>query len=449
MRTTIGKFAATATGAAAFGSALLAAGPAVAAEGRIPDPTDAFRRQCPDGPKAPSELGMYFPDVVLCQEEPVNLPELMRTSDGRTVTTKEEWERVRRPEILRFFTEEMFGVRPVERPADLRFERLVPDRTAFGGTALRKRMVASFSGPRGSFRFSFTAFIPTAAKKPAGTFVHICCPRISSGDADPDTGLPNGYWPVREIIRRGYATIAYQPEELAWDEYHPRYIDGRFVSIDPDFTNDVYACFAERRTDRSWGMISVWAWGASRVADWIETEPSLDAGRIAVVGHSRCGKTALWCGATDERFALVCANESGCCGAKLNHVALPYAEPIGICNKCNPQWFCRAFRKYDGRDAWTPYDQHWLIALSAPRLVCIASASDDTGAGPWGEFLGARHASPAWRLYGREGLVEDGTYMIGRPYQDGSVGYHLRRGRHGLTAYDWDRYLDFADRHLK
>ena len=411
-------------------------------------PVDAFRRQCPDGPASPGDLGMEFPDVVLCRTEPVNLPELLKTSDGRTVTTKEEWEQVRRPEILRFFTEEMFGIRPVERPADLAFEELSPDKVMLGGKALRKRRIVSFSGPRGKFRFSFTAFIPTGKGKPAASFINICCPGRND-NIDPDLTLPNGYWPVRDIIARGYAAIAFQPEELAWDEYHPRYEDGRFRAIDPDFTNDVYACFAERRTDRSWGMISVWAWGASRILDWIETEPLLDAKRVAVVGHSRCGKTALWCGATDTRVALVCANNSGCCGAKLNHVALPYAEPIGMCTLCNPQWFCRAFNRFTGQDAVTPYDQHWLVALVAPRLVCIGSGSLDYGAGPWGEYLGGREASPAWELYGKKGLVGDGTYMIGRPYQEGSIGYHLRKGPHSLTAYDWACYMDFADRQLK
>ena len=140
---------------------------------------------------------------------------------------------------------------------------------------------------------------------------------------------------------------------------------------------------------------------------------------------------------------------SGCCGAKLNHVALPYAEPIGMCTLANPQWFCRAFGRFTGQDAVTPYDQHWLVALVAPRLVCIGSGSLDYRAGPWGEYLGGRHASPAWGLYGKKGLVEDGTYMIGKPYQEGSIGYHLRKGPHALTLYDWERYMDFADRHLR
>ena len=262
--------------------------------------------------------------------------------------------------------------------------------------------------------------------------------------------MKSGFFPVEEIVRRGYAAAVFKNTELASDAYFPTYAaDGTAVIQDPPFTNDVYACWAPERTRESWGAISVWAWGASRVLDWLETMPEVDAKRVAVVGHSRGGKTSLWAVASDSRFAMACVNDSGCCGAKLNHVAVSMSETIQQDNNNNPHWFARSYRQFDGRDAWLPYDQHWIAALIAPRLLCIASASNDTGAGPWGEFLTARYASPAWELYGKKGLVEDRPYAIGRAFQEGSVGYHLRPGGHDLAQYDWDRYLDFADRHLK
>ena len=146
---------------------------------------------------------------------------------------------------------------------------------------------------------------------------------------------------------------------------------------------------------------------------------------------------------------MVCANDSGAFGAKLNHVKVPYGGSLSLGNVSNPHWFCRACRQFNGREAKLPYDQHWLLALTAPRLLCIGSASEDTGAGPWAECLSARYASPVWELYGLKGLVEDGPYRIERPYQEGSVGYHLRRGGHTLSPYDWNRYMDFADKHLR
>jgi hypothetical protein len=144
---------------------------------------------------------------------------------------------------------------------------------------------------------------------------------------------------------------------------------------------------------------------------------------------------------------MACVNNSGCCGAKLNHVAVPLSETIGQDNNNNPHWFARSYRQFNGRDFLIPFDQHWIAALVAPRLLYIASASDDVGAGPWGEFLTARYATPAWNLYGTKGLVEDHPYVIGRPFHEGRVGYHLRAGKHDLNLKDWNFYMDFADRH--
>jgi len=230
----------------------------------------------------------------------------------------------------------------------------------------------------------------------------------------------------------------------------------------------VFPCFErlQDRNDKSWGTLSAWAWGASRVMDWIETEPLLDAKHVGVVGHSRGGKTSILAGATDERFAMTCVNCSGCGGAKLAHVDLPESEYYAIfLGSRVTYWFCGAFQRYcmnhDRRiekiDAWRKdwpfvaesmdFDQHELAALVAPRLLAIASATKDSGAGPVGEFHTARLASPAWELYGRKGLG-DGEYPPPQsPICGGDVSYHLREGKHDLTEYDWGVYMDFADAH--
>ena len=392
----------------------------------------------------------WVPNTLYDQSEPVGLPELMRTSDGRTVSSVADWESLRRPEILNFFTRNVYGERPVERPADLRFEPLGEDCEFPEIPAVRKRVRISFSGSRGSWSFNACVFVPkgASADKPVPAFLLICN-RALDRFADVDRRVRSGFFPVEEIVRRGYAAAVFKNTELALDDYHPSFaVDGTAVIQDPSFTNGFYACWAKERTETSWGAISAWAWGASRVLDWLETVSAVDARRVAVVGHSRGGKTALWAGACDVRFALVCANDSGCCGAKLNHVAVSLSETIRQDNANNPHWFCRAFRRFNGRDFVLPYDQHWLAALVAPRLLYIASASEDAGAGPWGEFLTARHTSPAWRLYGTVGLVENHPYRIDQPYVDGLVGYHLRKGPHDLTEFDWHRFMDFADRHL-
>ena len=385
------------------------------------------------------------PHPVVDTMPPVDLPELLKASDGTEIKTVEQWEAKRRPELLDFFTRNMHGTRPVERPADLKFTPISPDCEMLGGSMVRKQVRVSFSGKYGAWGFDILAFLPKSAK-PVPSFVLICN-RALEKNVDPELKVKSEFCPVEAIVRRGYAIAVFKNTQLGLDDYRPGIEDGKVVVQDPPFTNGFYACFEKERSYRSWGAISTWAWGASRVMDWIETVPAFDARHVAVIGHSRGGKTSLWAGATDTRFALVCVNDSGCCGAKLNHVAVSLSETIALDNLVNPHWFCRAFREFNGRDAHLPFDQHWLAALVAPRLLYIASASNDYGAGPWGEFLTARHASPAWELYGMKGLVEEGPFMVETPFHKGRIGHHLRRGGHDLNLYDWNRYMDFADAH--
>lgn len=398
-----------------------------------------------------SHLKDWVTGSMFDHSEPVDLPALLVGGDGSRVKGPADWEAVRRPEILKFLTDNVYGRRPVERPADLRFESIEPDRTMLDGRAIRKRVRICFSGPFSSWGFNACAFVPTSAteKRPAPAFL-LMCNRDLAKFANIDRTTKSDFFPVEELIARGYAAVVFKNTELALDDYHPRYReDGTAEIQDPPFTNGFYACWERERSERSWGAISVWAWGCSRVMDWLETVPTVDRGRVAVIGHSRGGKTALWAGATDSRFALTCVNDSGCCGAKLNRVPMSKSETIRLDNANNPHWFCRAFRAFNGRDAYLPYDQHWVAALVAPRLLYIASAHLDGGAGPWAEFQTARYASPAWGLYGLAGLVEDGPFAIESYFHKGCVGYHLRRGGHGLELWDWTKYIDFADRHMK
>ncbi len=359
------------------------------------------------------------------------LPDPLVTEDGEAVTNIEQWEQVRRPETLELFREQMFGHTPEDRPKSLSFEIVKEDPAAMDGEALFREVAIRFDAPHGQGKITLYVFYPTAPEGPVPVFLLIC--HRDPSNIDPTRTVKEDFWPAEEIVARGYAAAAFHISDLDPDEH-----DG--------FENGVHGLYEEsgkRRADNAWGALAAWAWGASRALDYLETDERADAERVAVVGHSRGGKTSLWAGARDERFALVVSNNSGANGAALARNRK--GEKIAFANENFPHWFARNYEQY-GNDPWSlPFDQHQLIALNAPRHVYVASAEKDHWADPEGEFLSTRFASPVWHLYGLQGVTVDQQPPVDEPVHGGHIAYHLRSGKHDLTLRDWNWFMDYAD----
>ena len=391
---------------------------------------------------------------------PYTLPELLKCEDGTVVNSADVWNAKRRPELLRLFEQHVFGKLPTGKtPLRAKVRSSVPD--ALDGMALRREVTVFFSeddnGPQMDLLIYTPANVTTAV--PAflgynfnGNHAVETDPRIHLTDSwmrnNKDQGIEDNKateasrgseasrWAVSTIISRGYGLVT-----IYYGDVDPDFDDG--------FKNGIHALFEKGNSPRAGdagGSISAWAWGLSRALDVLESDTAIDAKKMAVFGHSRLGKTSLWAGATDQRFAMVIANESGCGGAALDKRI--FGETVNRINTSFPHWFCINHRKYNNNEAEMPVDSHMLIALSAPRPVYVASAEEDTWADPYGEYLGLFHAGPAFRLFGKKVFESDKMPAVDSPVQ-ADVAYHMRTGKHDVTDYDWDQYLKFADTHLR
>ena len=373
---------------------------------------------------------------VMYREEGVpkyTLPDPLARGDGSRVGSAKEWEGGQRQRTLDLFATNVYGKSPA-KPAKVTFDVISVDDAAMGGKAVHKRVrITSYDAAGKSFAFEASLIAPKGAKGPAPAFVMINNRPVSS--ADPTRAQKNGFWPAEEIVARRYATAVFRTGDVDPDEDGPA---ARARGV-----RGVWPGGGGRVADGdAWGTIGAWAWGASRVLDWLETEPAVDAKRVAVIGHSRGGKTALWAGAQDTRFSIAISSCSGEGGASLSRRRL--GERVANLNKSFPFWFCGNYKKFDGKEDELPVDHHQLIALMAPRAVAVGSADQDLWADPRGEFLSVANAGPVFGLYGLPTISADEMPTIDTPLNRGHLHYHVRTGVHNLTPGDWGMYMDFA-----
>ncbi len=376
---------------------------------------------------------------------PYTLPDPLVMQDGRRVTTAKMWRDERRGELLGLFETHVYGRRP-PTPDGIRFRVVETLPAAMNGKATRKRIRVELAGQTGEDRaLTVHLLVPNQATKPVPAFIGVHLFDTNTAKPMPGTPLRQDVGEdlpaerlTEEILARGYAIATLNMEDFCPDDL-ARFRDGALAHLYPGRSGPPGAEEA--------GALATWAWGLSRALDYLQTDRDIDARRVAVIGHSRGGKAALWAGAQDQRFAMVISNNSGCGGAALSR--RNYGETIGSITSIFPHWYCGNFSKYANHEDRLPVDQHELVALIAPRLVYIASAERDRWADPRGEYLSAVGADPVYRLLDAAGLGRSPLPMppIGKPIGR-AIGYHIRPGKHDLTDYDWMRYLHFADRHL-
>lgn len=409
-----------------------------------PSAADAANRNLPaaaDGPQASGWPDPKLLDALAQRNVPwvyresdvpqFRLPDPLTCKDGARIATHDQWEHKARPETLDQFRQHVYGRSP-EHLA-VRFEVISQDDRAMEGHAKLKRVRIICEDSGRSFSFEASLLVPAAAKRRSPAFLLIN--HRSPSSADPTRMSRDSFWPAEEIIARGFAAAVFQATDVDPDD--------KDNSPGTNGVRDVFLGQGQAGKD-AWGTLAAWAWGASRMMDYLQTDPDVDATKVAVVGHSRGGKTALWAGAEDQRFALVISNDSGCGGAALSRRM--FGETVAAINRGFPHWFCDNFKAYADREGELPVDQHQLLALIAPRALYVASAEEDFWADQRSEFLSLANASPVYVLYGHAGFAAGEMPALDSPVVRGRTAYHIRRGTHNLTPYDWRCFMDFADR---
>jgi hypothetical protein len=410
-----------------------------------------FRLPLIAGILAMATFGGDYPDP---SKLPANadLPDPLVMFNGKPVATKEQWCKERRPELKKLYEHYMFGVSPPAPKVNAKIERI--DKNALGGKATLKEITLTFAGIDGP-KIHLLLVIPNKrdGKAPvfvgmnfAGNHAVLDDPKIqlnpnwmygnrkgvkNNRATDASRGAETSVWNIEDAIERGYAVATFYSGDIDADQKEVR--DG------------VQKYFGK---EYDWSTIAAWAWGYSRVIDYLVTDADIDATKIIAVGHSRNGKTALLAGAFDERIAVIIPHQAGCGGsAPSRRRGEKKAESVKAINTSFPHWFNARFKEFNEEPERLPFDQHCLIAMCAPRPVLLSNAVEDKWANPSGQFELLLAADPVYRLVGAKGAGAKTMPAVGK-LLDSPLGYYIRAGTHSMNRDDWRAFLDFADKHL-
>jgi (4-O-methyl)-D-glucuronate---lignin esterase len=406
-------------------------------------------------------LPAFTPDFPPPDKLPANpeLPNPLVTVDGSTIATKAEWEAKRRPELKALFEHYMYGRYPA-KPQKVTAKVLFEDPKALNGTGTLREVELTFGPPEWP-KIHLLVAVPNG-KTPAACFIgpnfggnHLLTdhekvriptawmpdryPGVVKNQAtEAGRGKQGDTWPLALAVGRGYAVATFYCGDIQPDRAGER--EGMRATIPPP---------EGAQPGDETATIMWWAWGCHRAVDYLLTDTRIDGKRLAVVGHSRLGKTALLAGAFDDRIALVIPHQSGCGGAGPSRSHNPKAETVKRINTSFPHWFCGYFKAFNDDVAKLPFDQNGLVALCAPRPVLMTNAEEDQWANPGGQFDVLRAAAPAYELYDVAKPVVASTMPAQGELAAERLGYFIRAGKHAMTPADWKIYMDFADRWLK